>query len=77
MTKAKEGDVDHKDPHACKDEKEIHDRCFFNWYQEDFLKGKNVPIPCDDVWQKYQNCINVNIIFKLFLLLENITEGIN
>lgn len=57
----KKDEQNYADPVACQAEKRIHDICFFNWYQEEFLAGKDVSIEdrCKNEWTTYQTCLKV------------------
>lgn len=48
----------YSEPTACQAEKNIHDICFFNWYQEEFLRGSGAPLDvCKEQWDTYQRCL--------------------
>jgi hypothetical protein len=51
---------DYTSPFACKTLKEIHDACFYKWYQEEFVKGANT-IGCTQEWNAYKQCTQVRL----------------
>jgi hypothetical protein len=44
---------------ACAQEKDAYSKCFSEWYNEQFLKGKSVTSPCRDVFEDYRACVEV------------------
>ena len=67
-------DEQYSEPAACQAEKNIHDICFFNWYQEEFLKGSDKSLDvCKEQWDTYQRCLQVGylpLLFSTILLIE-------
>ena len=50
-----------KDATVCEVQKNVHDVCFFNWYQDEFLKGSDKPPEaCTELWDTYQVCLKVS-----------------
>jgi len=41
---------------ACNAEKDVHEKCFFVWYEK-FLKGNVMVMECESEWQVYQECL--------------------
>mmetsp|Transcript_17792 Transcript_17792/g.26488 ORF Transcript_17792/g.26488 Transcript_17792/m.26488 type:complete len:94 (-) Transcript_17792:707-988(-) len=53
-----EKERDWHDPNVCRVLKELHDACFYQWYNEQFLVGKVVDEdPCKVEWFHYQQCV--------------------
>lgn len=53
--------INYTDAKVCQPEKRIHDICFFNWYQEEFMKGNAKDVnACQEQWDIYQECLQVN-----------------
>jgi Uncharacterised protein family (UPF0203) len=49
---------DYEDPNVCQDLKALHDRCFYDWYHNEFLKGvASDEEPCLGPWRIYQACV--------------------
>ena len=55
-------------PNACNKLKEIHDKCFYKWYNEEFVKGKNT-IGCEREWKDYETCKKVSLSLQLSSLV--------
>lgn len=47
----------------CTVKKHDYDKCFNEWFSEKFLKGETTKLPknCEDLYQKYQDCIKDKI----------------
>jgi hypothetical protein len=43
----------------CPKFKERYNNCFFQWYNQEFLAGKNVKNVCQDEWEDYKACMMV------------------
>ena len=46
----------------CTELKTKYDACFSEWYSEKFLKGKSNQNECQDVWDKYQTCVQAALV---------------
>lgn len=45
----------------CNELKQQYDTCFNAWYSEKFLKGKGLTNECESFWDKYKECLEVNL----------------
>lgn len=45
----------------CNEFKKEYDTCFNTWYSEKFLKGKGLTNECESFWDKYKECLDVNL----------------
>lgn len=55
----KEVDENYAEATACDTLKKVHDVCFFNWYQTEFLKGNTKQDGCKKEWEAYKACLEV------------------
>jgi len=66
---------DYTRPAACQALKEAHDKCFFSWYTEKYLKGAKA-IECAEEWQAYEACLKKKLPAQILALgLEHQAAG--
>ena len=57
--------IDFTDPEACKELKEEHEECFYDWLKR-YTRGEVTTDECQVPWKRYQHCVRVlHYIFYL------------
>ncbi len=44
----------------CQELKAKYDKCFNQWFKDEFLKGKDDDSVCADLFKSYQECLKVS-----------------